>query len=204
MVKYKKETITVLQLGDTILSLDILDKQFCCDIKKCKGACCIEGDSGAPLTKEEMEKVEEVFPVIKSRIRKEGLEAINEQGVHMVDADGDNVTPLINGKECAYTYFEDGICMCVFEKAFHEGVIDFQKPVSCHLYPIRVKKYKDFDAVNYDKWDICKNAVVKGKRENIKLYEFCKTPMIRKYGEEWYKQVEYSAKNLDILPKKNN
>jgi len=201
VVKFKSEEVTMLQIGDAIISLDIIEKKFCCDLNVCKGACCVHGDSGAPLTEEEMKKLNEIGHIIKTHLTPEGLNSVENQGLFLKDSEGDMVTPLNNGKECAYSFFEDGICKCVIEKLYFENKIDFRKPVSCHLYPVRIKKYKDFEAVNYDRWDICKCAVEKGEKENIDLYSFCRESFIRKYGEEWYEQLKFSAENIDKIPR---
>jgi len=145
----------MLRIDDTLISFDLLEKKFCCHLDKCKGLCCVKGDSGAPLSDEEVLLLPKIIEKVKPYMRSEGIESIDRQGTHVIDSDHESVTPLIDGKECAYTIFEKGIAKCAIEKAWLEKVIDFQKPISCHLYPIRVKSYNDFVAVNYDKWDIC-------------------------------------------------
>lgn len=186
----------MLQIDDKIISFDVLEQKFVCDLKKCKGACCIHGDSGAPLEDYETDVLDKIFPVVKKYMRKEGVDAIVKQGTSVIDYDGDIVTPLVNGVECAYVVFEDGITKCAIEKSFEAGEIDFQKPISCHLYPIRVKKYKDFEAVNYHSWDICKNALVLGKKLNVPVYIFLANPLIRKYGIEWYEKLKIASEEL--------
>ena len=163
-----------------------MEQKFCCDLKYCKGACCIHGDSGAPLEAEELKIIEEILPVIKPYLAKENLRAIAKQGCHLVDEEGDQVTPLVNGKECAYTYFKNGIAYCAIERAYNEGKTDFQKPLSCHLYPVRIKKYDTFEAVNFNEWEICKPAKELGEKRNIRVFEFVKEALVRKYGEEWW------------------
>ena len=186
----------MLQIKDQIISLDILEKEFVCDIGRCKGWCCVEGDSGAPLEDEETEILFNNYEKIKPYLRQEGKDSIEKEGTWMIDNDGDKVTPLINQNECAYTIFENGIAKCGIEKAFLEQKISFQKPISCHLYPIRVTKYKDFEALNYDTWDICKVAVELGKTTGIPIYKFLKLALIRKYGKDWYEELEITAENL--------
>jgi len=187
----------MLEIKRAIVSLDILDKQFLCDILKCKGACCVEGDSGAPVTAEEGKAIEEAYPQFQEYIPEAHQEEIGKQGFAVVDFEGDLVTPLVDSKQCVYTYEENGILKCGIEKAFLEGKITFRKPVSCHLFPIRITEYKRFDAVNYQQIDICKPGRQCGKGEKLPLYVFLKEPLIRKYGEEWYEQLHYAAQNYN-------
>ena len=186
----------MLQIDKAILSLDILDKKFACDLKKCKGACCVFGDSGAPLEENEVELLEELFLKIKPFLREEGIAAIEKQGTSVVDSDGDKVTPLINNEECAYVVFEKGIAKCAIEKAFFSNEIAFRKPISCHLYPIRVTKYSEFEALNYHKWKICKPAIALGEKEDTPLYIYLKEPLTRKFGKEWYEQLRIAANEV--------
>ena len=179
----------MLQINNTIISLDVLEKNFVCDLKKCKGACCVHGDSGAPLEEGEKEKLEEIYHKVEPYLRKESVKAFQEQGVSVIDSDGDQVTPLINGEECAFTIFENDIAKCSIEKAFFDKKVDFRKPISCQLYPIRTKMLTDLEALNYHRWHICDVALEKGKKENVKVYEFLKEPLIRKYGKAWYKEL---------------
>lgn len=177
----------MIKVGEVLVSDDIREKEFVCNLTKCKGACCVEGDYGAPLEKAELEILEEIYPKIKSYLTKEGIKAIEEQGTHIVDPDGDLSTPTINGKECAYArYDEKNVLKCGIEEAHKDGKIKFKKPISCHLYPIRINKKKDFEAVNYHKWHICSPACSLGKELQVPLYKFLKEPLIRKYGEAWY------------------
>ena len=180
----------MLQIDDKVLSFDLFRKKFACDLKKCKGACCVHGDSGAPLEDDEIEIMKNIYPLVKPFMRKEGIEAVEIQGDYVVDRDGDKVTPLIDGKECCYVVFDDGIALCAIEMAFNAKVIDFQKPISCHLYPIRITKYNGFTAVNYESWDICKPALVNGRNTDTPLYAFLKAPLIRKYGPEWFDKLK--------------
>jgi hypothetical protein len=186
----------MLQIENTILSLDILEKKFLCDLDKCKGACCVLGDSGAPLKDDEAQLLQVIFPSLKPYLRNEGIEAIEKQGAYVIDSDGDMVTPLVNNKECAYAIFEKGIAKCGIEKAFLDSRIDFQKPVSCHLYPIRVTKYSSFEALNYHQWEICQPARKLGVKKELPVYVFLKQPLVREYGEDWYKQLELAAKTI--------
>lgn len=186
----------MLQIDNTIISRDIFEKKFKCDLTKCKGNCCVYGDSGAPLEKEEIKILEEIYPKVKPFLRPEGIRAIEEIGTSMVDSDGDDVTPLINKNECAYTVIESGIYFCGIEKAYLKKKIKFQKPISCHIFPIRTKDYQDFTAVNYEKWDICKDAVKLGNEENVEVVDFLKRPLIRKFGKIWYKDLKIASKEL--------
>jgi len=185
----------MLEIGRTIVSLDILEKQFLCDLLKCKGACCVEGDSGAPLTSEEAKTIEEVWSEVEPYIPESHRIEIHNRGFAVIDLDGDLVTPLINNRQCAYSFEENGVLKCSIEKAFLDGKTKFRKPISCHLFPIRITEYKRFDAVNYQQIDICKPGRKCGKSEKLPLYVFLKEPLIRKYGEEWYEQLNYAAKN---------
>jgi len=187
----------LLKIDHTIISLDLLEQKFVCDITKCKGACCRYGDSGAPLEEGEGEEIEKNFNKIKPFLRKEGILAVEAQGTFIKDDDGDLVTPLIDGKECAYTYMEDGVYRCGIEKAWLQNKIKFRKPVSCHLFPVRRKKYPEFEAVNYEKWAICQPARVLGNRENIPVYKFLKEALVRVYGKKWYRKLEKAASLLD-------
>lgn len=186
----------MLEVGRAIVSLDILEKKFLCDLMKCKGACCVEGDSGAPVTFEESKAIEEAYPEVESYLPEEHREVIRKQGFSVIDLDGDMVTPLVNNRQCAYSYEGKGIVKCAIEKAFLEGKVTFRKPVSCHLFPIRITEYKRFDAVNYQQIDICKPGRICGVSQKLPLYVFLKEPLIRKYGADWYAQLEYAANNL--------
>lgn len=186
----------MIELGKTIISQDIFEKDFVCNLSACKGACCIEGDGGAPVTQEEIKILEEIYPKVEPYLRPEGIAAIKKQGTSVQDWDGEMVTPLVNGKECAYVIFDEkGITKCGIEKAYEDGVVHFKKPISCHMYPIRVTHYRDFDALNYHKWDICSPACTLGAELKVPVYRFLKDALIRKYGEDWYAEVEqiYSA-----------
>jgi len=189
----------MLQIDNTILSLDVIEKNFTCDLKKCKGACCVNGDSGAPIEQNELEIIEAIYPLIRKYLTPAGDAAIRSQGGYTIDSDGDYVTTLVDNKECAYTYFDGDIAKCSIEKAFYDGVIEFKKPVSCHLYPVRIKKYKDFDGINYDKNDLCKSAVRLGNNLKKPIYVFLEEPLTRKYGKEWYQQLKYAGENKNKL-----
>lgn len=184
----------MFQLGKTIISEAILDEQFVCNIDACKGECCVAGEAGAPVTKEETIILGEIYPKIKGYLRKAGMEAIEKQGVYTTNPIGDFETTLVNGKECAYATFDSNqIAMCGIEAAYNEGLIDFQKPISCHLYPIRINEYSQLTAINYHSWPICKDACSLGKKLKVPTYQFVKTALIRKFGEKWYSELDAVA-----------
>jgi|TARA_B100000959_G_scaffold83197_1_gene88639 hypothetical protein len=196
----------MIQVEDKIISLDIFEKYFVCDLNACKGACCIEGDAGAPLLKDEEKILTEIYEKVKPYMREEGIAEVKNKGVTVYDADGDLTTPLINNRECVFVTYENEIAKCTIEKAYLDRKIDFIKPLSCHLFPIRIKQYRDFDAVNYEKIKICKPACECGSKLEIPIYTFLKSPLIRKYGEDWYKKLLTAVKLLkndgDYIKKK--
>lgn len=184
----------MIQIEDTLVSLDVIERCFICDLSKCKGACCIEGDSGAPLDDSELAKLQQVLPEVWNDLSAEAQEVINKQGVAYTDQEGDTVTSIVNNKDCVFTCYDaNGTCMCAIEKAYREGRVSFYKPVSCHLYPIRVTNYRDFRAVNFHKWDVCHAAELLGRREKLPAYKFLREPLIRKFGEAWYKSLDECA-----------
>jgi hypothetical protein len=185
----------MIKIGNTLISKDVISKQFSCDILKCHGDCCIEGDAGAPLEIEEISLLEDYIDSIYPYMDEEGRKVAEKSGVFDYDMEGDLVTPLVANKACAFVYFENGIALCAIEKAYYEKKIPFIKPISCHLYPIRISKFKNFDAVNYHHWGICDMARVKGKNEKMAVYEFLKEPLIRKYGSDWYNTLEEEIKS---------
>ncbi|MDQ3190645.1 MAG: DUF3109 family protein [Bacteroidota bacterium] len=189
----------MIAIDNTIVSEDLLKRKFVCDLQSCKGACCVEGDSGAPLEDEECGILDDIFEDVKPYMNEAGIKAVEAQGKFVIDSDGDYVTPLVKGKECAYVIFDKaGIAKCAIEKAHSEGKIDFKKPVSCHLYPVRVTKYEGFDAVNYHEWEICSPACHCGDKLDVKVYKFLKAPLIRKYGKDWFEKLELAEKEKSI------
>ena len=187
----------MVHIDDVVVSLDVFREKFICNLDACKGQCCIEGDAGAPLEEEEVAELEKVLPVIWDQLSPQAREIIDRQGVCYTDQDGDLVTSIVNGKDCVFTcYDEKGCCYCAIEKAYRDGKVDFYKPVSCHLYPIRVGNYGPYKAVNYHRWDVCKAAVILGQKENVPVYKFLKEPLIRKFGEAWYNEMESVAEEL--------
>jgi len=191
----------MLQIGDTIISLELLDEHFVCDLATCKGECCIEGDNGAPLEEDEVKIIEDLLPVIWNDLTEVSKEVIRKQGVSYIDDDGEPVTSIVNGAECVFTYTdESGICKCAIEKAFREGKTDFYKPISCHLYPVRLQKYDEFLAVNYHRWNICNCARTLGGNLGVPVYRFLKEPLIRRFGVDWFNQLEIADKELKKRP----
>lgn len=203
----------MIKVGDILVSEDIKSVEFVCHLEKCKGACCVEGDLGAPLEEDELEVMKEIQSKVKPYLTKEGQEAIKKQGPYILDEDGDYSTPTIGGRECAYSHYDkEGVLKCGIEQAWLDGKIGFRKPISCHLYPIRITKKKIkststgfpgqagetyFEAVNYHKWSICSAACSYGKSLRVPLYKFLKDPLIRKYGETWYNDL---VKAIEVQP----
>lgn len=187
----------MVQVGDVIVSFDVFREKFLCDLDACKGVCCIEGDAGAPVELEEVEKLEEVLPVIWDELSPKARTVIDKQGVVYTDQEGDLVTSIVNGKDCVFTcYDERGYCYCAIEKAFREGRCNFYKPISCHLYPIRIGNCGPYKALNYNRWNICKAAVALGEKKGMAVYQFLKEPLIRRFGEDWYTELELVAEEL--------
>ena len=179
----------MILLENTLISDDLQTVHFVCDLSKCKGACCVEGDAGAPLEEEEISLLEDYIDEIKSYMGAGGIEEIVKTGVFDYDADGKYVTPLVNGNECAFVYFEESIARCAIEKACQEKKIPFPKPLSCHLYPVRIKELHEGEALNYHKWHICNKALENGMKLKTPLYLFLEEALIRKYGRNWYNRL---------------
>jgi len=191
----------MIEIGRAIVSRDILEEHFLCDLEKCRGGCCIEGDSGAPLTPGEASQLEEAREVLKEYLPEEHRRAITRQGCSIIDRDGDLVTPLVEGRQCVYSFLDENeILKCAVEKAWEEGRIPFRKPLSCHLFPVRITAYKRFDAVNYQKIDLCRPARECGLAARVPLYRFLREPLIRKYGEAWFEELELAARLLAETP----
>jgi len=187
----------MFQLGKTIVSEDIVEKDFVCNLGACKGECCVSGEAGAPISMEEAKILNEIYPLVKPFLRSEGISAIEEQGTHIVTDSKELETPLVNGKECAYVAFTDqGIASCGIEDAYNKGEVTFRKPISCHLYPVRVQDYSEFAAVNYHRWPICDDACTLGASLKIPVYKFVKDALIRRFGKNWYAELEKVAAEI--------
>ena len=181
-------------IGNTLVSIDLIERYFVCDLEICKGQCCIDGDAGAPLLNEEKETLDENINAILPLLPPGGKKAIKENGTAYIDNDGDLVTTLVEGCNCAFTVFtSDGTCLCGLEKGYREGKLPFLKPSSCSLYPVRLQKVGDMTDVNLHRWKICKCAEKKGKELGVRAYEFLKEPLIRKFGQEWYDELQHIA-----------
>ena len=183
----------MFQLGKTIVSEDVFEKKFVCNLTACHGACCVDGDAGAPLLEPEKAILEEIYPAVKPFLRPEGIEAIESQGVWVIGTDGTLETPLIGNKDCAYVIFDRKTALCGIEQAYNQGKVSWKKPVSCHLYPIRVKDFSEFAAVNYDEWDICDPACSLGAELQVPVYKFVKEALVRRFGQDWYDELEKVA-----------
>lgn len=184
----------MFQLGKTIVSEEIIEKDFVCNLAACKGACCVDGEAGAPLDEEETKILEKIYPKVKPFLRKKAIEVIEKEGTWVTSEWGELETPLIDGADCAYVIFDEkNTALCAIEEAYNQGEIDWKKPVSCHLYPIRVKDYSEFSAVNYNKWEICDDACSLGKELQVPVYKFVKQALVRKFGQNWYDELEKIA-----------
>jgi len=191
----------ILQIGEILISSDILTEEFCCDLQQCKGACCIEGDAGAPVTLDEIGQIEESLDHVWSDLSAQAQAVIDRQGVAYTDQEGDLVTSIVGGKDCVFTYYDsiddadsgeriDRCCLCALEKAFRAGQSLFCKPISCALYPIREKQFSDGTvALNYHQWDVCRCGRDKGRKLHLKLYRFLKGPLVRRFGQDWYDEL---------------
>lgn len=181
----------IIEVGDKLVSDEIFEKEFVCNLSACKGACCVEGDDGAPLTMEEVSLLEDNIDLIKPYMTPQGIEVVESKGVFYMDQDNEPVTTLVNNADCAFVFRDEkGITKCSVEQAYREGAIEFNKPISCHLYPIRAQKYKTFTALNYDRWSICNDACTLGAQLGVSVFRFLKEPLIRAYGESFYKDLE--------------
>lgn len=181
----------MIKIGDTLVSEDLMEVAFVCELNSCLGACCVEGDSGAPLEADELPILEEIYPIVREYLSPASRGAIRQEGVWVEDGPGDYETPLVDGKECAYVVFDGGKAFCGIEKAYLDGRISFQKPISCHLYPVRIHKLAsiEVEAVNYESWSICAAACTLGKELQVPLYKFLEAPLTRKFGADWYAEL---------------
>ena len=180
----------ILEIGDVLVSSDIITECFCCDLDKCKGACCVEGDAGAPVTLEEIACIEDALDTVWQDMSATAQAVVDRQGVAYTDPEGDLVTSIVGGKDCVFTCYENGCCLCALEKAHRAGRIEFCKPMSCALYPIREKRFAGgLTALNYNRWDVCRDAVAKGRELGLPVYRFLETPLRRRFGDEWYEEL---------------
>jgi hypothetical protein len=188
----------MLAIGKTLISDELLTEHFVCQIEACKAACCVEGDAGAPLLEEEAATLEQILPALKPYLTPAGLKAIEEQGPWLTDPDDqEKCTPLVKGRECAYALRDKNGCLqCGIEKAWEAGAVSFRKPSSCHLYPVRIKEHKEFTAVNYHRWHICKPACELGSKLGVPVFRFLKDALINRFGAEWYTELEVLAEHL--------
>lgn len=203
-----KNELHIVQVGNVLVSPDIFTEKFCCDLDACKGECCIEGDAGAPVTLDEIMEIENVLDDVWGELSASAQAVIDKQGVAYTDEEGDLVTSIVNGKDCVFTCYQDlqdltdghtisNCCLCALERAYRAGKTKFMKPISCALYPIRAKHFGgDVYGINYNKWRICKAAIKKGELLNLPVYKFLKTPLIAKFGEEWYEDLCETARQL--------
>ena len=181
----------MIKIDDVIVSDEVLEKKFICDINSCKGQCCVKGDAGAPLEKEDIKKLKKNYKHIKPYMTKKGIDEVEKKGLYVRGSDGDLETPIINGKECAYAFFDEkGTALCSIQKSFEDKKINWEKPISCALYPLRVKKYNCFTAINYHNWSICKSACSLGEKNKIYVFQFLKNSITKKFGSEWYEKLE--------------
>lgn len=180
----------MIQLGNILLSDDIKNKSFVCDLQRCKGACCVEGHLGAPLLFDELDEIEKVVEKVKEYLSPEAITVLEKKGGYLLDHEGDFSTTTLESKECVFAFYDDKkILKCSIEQAYREGKTDFIKPISCHLYPIRLGKTAIFETVNYDEWQICSAACTLGKELKVPVYKFLKEPLIRKFGVDWYREL---------------
>lgn len=195
----------MIEIDGKIISFEIFTRKYICDLSKCKGICCVEGDSGAPLEPGEPEILERIYPKIKDRLTHKSQNEVERQGKWVIDQDGDKVTPIINGDECVYAVRKpDGLWSCAIEEAYNAGEIDWKKPISCHLYPIRVQHYKNYDALNFHDWHVCNAALALGQKEGVPVYKFLKEPIIRAWGEDFYNQMEIAAPEVQKYDEERN
>ena len=184
----------IFDIDNLLMSLDIITEMFCCDLDKCHGICCIEGDAGAPVTMDEVAAIEESMDAVWEQLSATAQSVIDRQGVAYVDEEGDMVTSIVGGKDCVFTCTQQGCCLCALERAYRDGKTGFCKPVSCALYPIREKRLRTGQvALSYHRWNVCRDAVVKGRQLQLPVYKFLKEPLIRRFGPEWYEQLEILA-----------
>ncbi len=191
------QDLHIIQVGDVLVSPDIITEKFCCDLDKCKGECCVEGDAGAPLTMDEIAGIEDALDIVWNDMSASAQAVVDKQGVAYNDRDGDLVTSIVNGKDCVFTCYENGCCLCALERAYRSGKTKFIKPISCALYPIREKRFAGgLVGLNYNRWDVCRPAVEKGRGLGLPVYKFLEGPLVRRFGKEWYQELCEIAETL--------
>ena len=184
----------MIEIDGRIITTDILTECFSCDVSRCKGMCCVEGNAGAPLEKEELEVLEAEYDNFREYMTPEGRAAVVMQGLYTIDFEGDYTTPLVDDADCAYAFQQDGITLCAIEKAYREGKTTYKKPISCHLYPIRVTRFNDgTEGLNYHRWDVCESARVCGKQKEVPVYKSLVEPIVRRFGPDFYDALEAAA-----------
>ena len=185
----------IVEIDNILVSDDIFTEEFCCDLDACKGICCVEGDAGAPVTLDEIGGLETALDTVWDDLSASAQAVVDKQGVAYTDRDGDLVTSIVGGKDCVFTCYEGGCCLCALERAYREGKTEFCKPISCALYPIREKRLSNgMTALNYNRWDVCRDAVKKGRELHLPVYKFLREPLIRRFGSEFYDQLCEAAK----------
>ena len=188
----------MIEIGNTLVSLDLAERYFCCDLDQCLGQCCIEADAGAPITRAEHDELEKVLPIVENDLTPQARRVIGEQGVSYIDEEGDLVTSIVDGRDCVFTCrAPGGKCLCAIDRAFRNGLTgSFRKPISCYLYPLRITEYPAFTAVNYHRWKICRSAEANGRRLGIRLYQFMKEPLIARFGQKWYDELAQACEAI--------
>lgn len=193
----RESVFPIIQVGNVLMSPEIITERFCCDLDKCHGQCCVEGDAGAPVTIEEVAEIEKALDEVWGDLSASAQTVVDKQGVAYIDSEGDLVTSIVAGKDCVFTCYQQGVCLCALEKAYRAGKSRFCKPISCALYPIREQKLSNgMVALNYNRWIVCTEAVRKGQELDLPLYQFLKKPLIRRFGEQWYEELEKTAQLL--------
>lgn len=189
--------IPIIQVGDVLLSPDIVNEYFCCDLDVCKGACCVEGDAGAPVTLDEIAEIENALDEVWGDMSAAAQSVVDKQGVACADCEGEMVTSIVHGRDCVFTCYEGDCCLCALERAWRGGKTAFVKPISCALYPIREKRLgMNFVGLNYHRWDICECGRAKGRALQLPVYRFLREPLIRRFGRQWYDELEATVAEL--------
>lgn len=189
---------TLIEIDGRIVVTDLLTERFCCDLGRCRGMCCVEGNAGAPLEEDELEVLKREYPNFRDDMTPEGRCEAERQGLYVIDEEGDYTTPLIGEADCIYAYREGDVTLCAIEKAWREGRTSFRKPISCHLYPIRVTRFGDgSEGLNYHRWDVCAPARELGRRTGVRVYETLREAIVRRFGESFYEELDAAAHYLE-------